>query len=58
MGERILTKEELDSRIRKLQAELLIFATFGGVMERGDFVMVDESKKEPTYRIVKSKDKH
>jgi hypothetical protein len=53
-GERIYTKEECESELAKAQANMIIWTTFLQVMERGDFVMIDESKKEPIYKVVKA----
>jgi hypothetical protein len=53
--ERIFTKEECERELAKSQAEMIIWMTFLKEIEKGNFVMVDESGKEPIYRIMKAK---
>ena len=57
MGERIYTKEECEAELARSQADMIVWATFMKVMERGEFVMIDESKKESKFRIVKAKER-
>lgn len=57
MPERMYTLEECENQLTKLEAEVLVYRTFKNVIERGDFVLIDDSGIEPKFKIVKAKNK-
>lgn len=53
MNERFFTKEECERKLAKAQADMIIWMTFLKAIDDGDFVLIDDKKMDPTYRIVK-----
>lgn len=53
MSERFYTLKECQKEILRCKAEMVSWFMFKQAIERGDTVFVDESFKEPRFRIVK-----
>ena len=53
MNERILKKEECEQSLAKAEADMIVWMTFLQVMDKGDFVLVNDTLEDPLYRIVK-----
>jgi hypothetical protein len=54
MAERFFTKEECQRNLAQAQAEMIVWMSFLQALDEGEFVLVDESFKEPRYRIAKA----
>ncbi len=53
MAERFFTQKECEEELARAQADVIIWLTFLQTMDCGDFVLIDDTLEEPTYRIVK-----